>query len=57
MPENPFNTRQDVRMIGNSEAFPGDPTGGFGWVYQPATKTLRLDWPGTDKSAIRYFDY
>ena len=57
MPENPFNSRQDVRMIGNSEAFPGDPTGGFGWVYQPATKTIRLDWPGADKRAIRYFDY
>jgi prepilin-type N-terminal cleavage/methylation domain-containing protein len=57
MPENPFNTRQDVKMIGNSEAFPGDPSGGFGWVYQPATKTIRLDWPGTDKNAIRYFDY
>jgi len=57
MPENPFNTRQDVKMIGNSEAFPGDPTGGFGWVYQPATKTIRLDWQGADKSGIRYFDY
>ena len=57
MPENPFNSRQDVRMIGNSGAFPGEPTGGFGWVYQPATKTIRLDWPGADKSAIRYFDY
>jgi general secretion pathway protein G len=57
MPENPFNARQDVKMIGNSEAFPGDPTGGFGWVYQPATKTIRLDWPGADKRAIRYFDY
>jgi len=57
MPENPFNTRQDIRMIGNSEAFPGDPTGGFGWVYQPATKTIKLDWPGADKRATRYFDY
>jgi prepilin-type N-terminal cleavage/methylation domain-containing protein len=57
MPENPFNTRQDVRMIGNSGAFPGEATGGFGWVYQPATKTIRLDWPGADKDGISYFEY
>ena len=57
MPQNPFNKREDIRMIGNSEIFPQNPTGQFGWVYQPATKTIRLDWQGTDKSGIRYFDY
>ncbi|MBL7153571.1 MAG: type II secretion system protein [Phycisphaerae bacterium] len=57
MPENPFNNRDDIRMIGNSEAFPASATGGFGWVYQPATKTIRLDWPGADKDGISYFEY
>ncbi len=57
MPENPFNNRDTIRIIGNSEAFPGSATGEFGWVYQPATKTISLDWPGADKTAIHYFDY
>jgi len=57
MPQNPFNKRQDIRTIGNSEAFPPSATGQFGWVYQPATKTFRLDWPGTDKSGIPYYQY
>jgi general secretion pathway protein G len=57
MPQNPFNKRQDIRMIGNSEAFPPNPTGQFGWVYQPATATIRLDWSGTDKSGIPYYQY
>lgn len=57
MPENPFNNRDTIFIIGNSEAFPGSATGQFGWVYQPATKTIRLDWPGTDKSGIRYYEY
>lgn len=57
MPENPFNKRQDIKMVGNSETFPPDPTGQFGWVYQPATKTIRLDWQGTDKSGIPYYQY
>ena len=57
MPMNPFNKRQDVRMIGNSEAFPPNATGQFGWVYQPATKTIRLDWQGADSEGIRFYDY
>jgi hypothetical protein len=57
MPQNPFNKRQDIRMIGNSETFPQNPTNQFGWVYQPATKTIRLDWKGVDKSGIPYYQY
>jgi len=55
MPENPFNNLKTIKIIGNTEAFPA--TGGFGWAYQPATKTIKLDWPGTDKSGIRYYEY
>jgi len=57
MPQNPFNKRQDLRMIGNNEILPQNPTGQFGWIYQPATKTIRLDWKGVDKSGIRYYEY
>lgn len=57
MPKNPFNKQMDIKMIGNSEAFPGSATGGFGWVYQPVTKTIALDWPGTDRDGTRYYEY
>ena len=57
MPENPFNKRQDIRMIANNETLPQNPTGQLGWFYQPATKTIRLDWPGSDKSGIPYYEY
>jgi type II secretion system protein G len=57
MPENPFNNIETIRMIGNGESFPQDPLEGYGWVYQPATKTIRLSWSGTDSDGIRYFDY
>lgn len=57
MPINPFNELETIRMIGNSGTFPAAPTGQYGWVYQPATKTIRLDWSGTDKHGQDYFDY
>jgi hypothetical protein len=57
MPENPFNNLDTIKIIGNSEAFPASALGGFGWAYQPATKTIRLDWPGEDKDGIAYFEY
>ncbi len=57
MPRNPFNDADTMRVIGNSEAFPTQATGDYGWIYKPATKTIRLDWPGSDPKNIRYFDY
>lgn len=57
MPENSFNKLDTMDVVGNSETFPAEATGDYGWVYQPATKTIRLDWPGTDESGLRYFDY
>ena len=57
VPKNPFNNLRNIRMIANGEAFPPDAIGEYGWVYQAATKTIRLNWPGTDSSGLRYFDY
>jgi prepilin-type N-terminal cleavage/methylation domain-containing protein len=57
MPKNPFNNLDTINMIGNSETFPADATGIYGWVYQPATMTIKLDWPGSDENGIRYYDY
>jgi len=57
MPENPFNNLDTILMIGNAASFPTDATGQYGWVYQPITKTIRIDWPGGDQDGVRYFDY
>ena len=57
MPKNPFNNLRNIRMIGNGDSFPPAAIDGYGWVYQAATKTIRLNWPGVDSSGLRYFDY
>ena len=57
IPKNPFNNLRNIKMIGNNEAFPQDAVGGYAWVYQAATKTIRLNWPGSDLHGLRYFDY
>lgn len=57
IPENPFNNLNRVRIVGNAEPFPAEATGHDGWIYQPATKIIRADWPGSDGRGIRYFDY
>ena len=56
-PENPFNGLSTTLVIANAGTFPEVPTGSYGWVYQPATSTIRLDWPGVDKDGVRYYDY
>jgi prepilin-type N-terminal cleavage/methylation domain-containing protein len=56
-PKNPFNNLMTINMIEDDQPFPIEPTGAYGWVYQPQTKTINLDWPGTDKEGIRYYDY
>jgi len=57
IPQNPFNNLNRVRIIGNDEDFPAEATGQDGWIYQPATKIIHIDWPGSDSHGVRYFDY
>lgn len=57
--ENPFNGKPIIKMVNNGEDFPAGPvdTDTYGWVYKPATKEIRLNWPGADLSGVAYFDY
>lgn len=59
IPENPFNGYGSfrIKIIVNNDPFPDTPTGNFSWMYKPATKEIRLDWPGTDKDGVSYYDY
>jgi len=56
-PSNPFNGLDTIRIIGNAEAFPAEGTGNYGWLYQPATGNIRVDWPGQDGDGVPYLDY
>lgn len=57
IPANPFNNLATIHMIQSSESFPDAPTGEYGWIYKPAIKEFRIDWPGTDKKGIPYYNY
>lgn len=58
-PKNPFNGRYGIIVINSGEVFPAAPldTDMFGWIYEPATKTIKLNWSGTDSEGNAYFDY
>ena len=59
MPENPFNGYSTVYIVAKT----GTVTDGMavgsaqGWVYQPSTKTVKLNYSGTDSEGNNYFDY
>jgi prepilin-type N-terminal cleavage/methylation domain-containing protein len=57
MPANPFNNLDTMLVIGKNDAFPEEPTGEYGWVYQPSERIIKLDWLGTDRHGLDYFDY
>lgn len=57
LPENPFNENELIKVILNTEALPTEATGQFGWIYKPATKDFRIDWPGTDSKGVSFYDY
>jgi len=59
IPENPFNSLNTAMIIKNNQEFPSAPamTQLYGWIYKPATKTIKLCWPGTDSEGMPYFNY
>ena len=57
IPSNPFNNIRIVKVLGDDDEFPTDATGNFGWIYKPSTKTIKLNWNGTDTEGVPYFDY
>ncbi len=58
IPSNSFNNIKIMSVLGNNEQFPADATGEtFGWIYKASAKEIRLNWPGTDKDGVRYYDY
>lgn len=56
-PKNPFNNLTTIQMIRGDAPMPKAATGNYGWIYKPATKDFRIDWPGTNKTGTKYYDY
>jgi len=57
MPDNPINGNPSINLRGNNATFPPEADGTSGWIYQPATKTIRINSPGKDSKGVRYYDY
>ncbi len=57
MPANPFNKEATVLLLGDATAFPPATGEDYGWIYKPATKTIKINWTGTDTNGVSYADY
>lgn len=57
IPQNPFNQKRTVQVLGDGEAFPASGDGSHGWIYKPATMEVRADIAGADNSDKLYYDY
>jgi prepilin-type N-terminal cleavage/methylation domain-containing protein len=62
LPKNPLSGKKAIRFLTNSQTL-DEATAAtvspyvFGWIYHPATKTIKLHWIGTDSQGVKYFDY
>lgn len=59
LPENPFNGYSSVYIVQSGTAITDGMAVGSaqGWVYQPSTKTVKINLTGTDSQGKLYFDY
>lgn len=54
LPQNPFNQDNGLLIITNT---PTTSVGSLGWLYNPETKKIYLNWHGTDTNGTPYIDY
>jgi len=57
MPENPFNGRSTIQMLGDGEAFPLSGDDSHGWIYKASTFEIRPDNSGSDLDDKPYYEY
>jgi prepilin-type N-terminal cleavage/methylation domain-containing protein len=56
IPQNTFNGKTTIHCLNFNENFP-TAADAYGYLYKPATKTIRLDHAGTDSKGLNYYDY
>jgi len=64
IPRNPFNGIRVIRVLENDavldeDAFTLYGPDMYGWIYHPASRTIKLHWHGvdTDSEEQKFFDY
>jgi len=57
LPANPFNDKSTVKIIDDGTPLPDFADGSSGWIYKPATKTIRIDSTGTGSEGKAYYEY
>lgn len=57
LPVNPFNDKTEISVLADGASMPETAPGTHGWVYHPATKSIKLDWPGNDSTGVPHWSY
>jgi len=57
VPVNPVNGKKTIQIIGDEEQLPTEGDDSHGWIYQPATLTIKPDASGQNESGTKYIDY
>lgn len=58
IPKNPFNNLSTVAYVADGTAFSTAANGtSSGWLYKKETGEFVLNWTGTDKQGVAYYNY
>jgi len=58
IPKNPFNELSTIEYVGAGTAFAVAANGtSSGWLYKKETAEIVMNWTGTDKVGVNYYDY
>jgi general secretion pathway protein G len=58
IPENPFNGLNTIIYVAEATAFSTAVDGSSsGWLYKKETAEVVLNWTGTDKKGVAFYDY
>ncbi len=58
IPPNPFNKLSSIKFVDVGTAFAVAANGtSSGWLYKKETAEIVMNWTGTDKAGVNYYDY
>jgi type II secretion system protein G len=58
IPPNPFNKLSTIAYVAEATAFSAAVDGtSSGWLYKKETAEIVMNWTGTDKEGVNYYDY
>jgi len=58
IPKNPFNELSTIEYVAEATAFAAAANGtSSGWLYKKETAEIVMNWTGTDKNGVNYYDY